>query len=393
MKDTRPVWAAIDLDYLAHNMREVRRVTSQHAMVCAVIKADGYGHGASVIAQTLLDNGADRFAVATLSEAKRLRRAVPHTPILILGYTPEELVADVAEDNLIQTIYSLEQAKAFHDYASDRDIMLKVHLKIDTGMSRLGFLTDRVGIDDVLACYKLAGLDIEGVYTHFAKADEIDKSATKQQVERYLTVITAIENEGYQVPIRHVSNSAAIIDLPQYNFDMVRAGIMLYGLYPSPDVDHQAVQLKEVMSLKAKVSLVKTMPEARGISYGHIYRARADECIASLPLGYADGLTRLLTEKGDVILKGKRVPIVGRICMDQCMISVPDGDVQRDDVVAVFGKHDGVFKSIDEVAAAIGTINYEIVCMIDKRVPRRYYRHGKCVAVVDELLRLATLDE
>lgn len=393
MKDTRPVWAAIDLDNLAHNIREVRRVTNPQTMVCAVIKADGYGHGASAIAQTLYDNGADRFAVATLSEAKRLRRVVPHTPILILGYTPEGLVADIAESSLIQTIYSLEQAKAFHNYASSRSITLKVHLKIDTGMSRLGFLTNQAAIADILACYQLTGLDIEGVYTHFAKADEIDKTTTIQQVERYLTVVKAIENAGYQIPIKHVSNSAAIIDLPQYNFDMVRAGIMLYGLYPSPDVDHRTVNLKEVMSLKAKVSQVKIMPEAGGISYGHIYQAQANECIASLPLGYADGLTRLLTEKGDVILKGKRVPIVGRICMDQCMLSVPDGDVQRDDVVAIFGKHDGVFKSIDEVATAIGTINYEIVCMINKRVPRRYYRHGKCVAVVDDLLRLSTIDE
>ncbi len=386
MTETRPVWAEINLDHLAHNIREVRRVTDSKTKIMAVIKADGYGHGASAIGQTLLDNGADHFAVATLSEAIRLRQSYPKTPILILGYTPNERVCDIVKHRLTQTIYNVEQAAHYDSYAAENHTTIKVHLKIDTGMSRLGIMwNDQTG--QAAHCFAFKNLDVEGVYTHFARADEVDKTFTNLQVSRYLNVVKQIEDAGYKIAIKHVSNSAAIIDLPQYNFDMVRAGIMLYGLYPSPDVDKTRVKLKEVMQLRARVANVKALPPGIGISYGHKYSTDAEQIIATLPLGYADGFTRMLSGKTDVLHKGVRLPIVGRICMDQCMIAA-NCDVKIGDVVTLFGQDKGMFKSIDELASALDTINYEIVCMIGKRIPRAYYRAGKQIDWHDDILHL-----
>ncbi len=386
MKKTRPVWAEINLDDLAHNIREVRRLTAKTAKVMAVIKADGYGHGASVIGQTLLDNGADCFAVATLSEAIRLRVSYPTTPILILGYTPNQLAGDIVKHQLTQTIYNLEQAEYLDNYAKGQGVTIKVHLKIDSGMSRLGFMWNAPS-EDLLSCFNCANLFIEGAYTHFARADESDKTFTHQQAERYLAVIKKIEAAGFNVPIKHVSNSAAIIDLPQYNFDMVRAGIMLYGLYPSNEVDKSRVALREVMQLRAQVANVKTLPAGVGVSYGHKHITPQDQVIATLPLGYADGFTRMLSAKSDVLCKGKRLPLVGRICMDQAMMAA-DQTVKIGDTVTLFGCADGEFKSIDELANAIGTINYEIVCMIGKRVPRCYLKNNQPVLWQDDVLEL-----
>ncbi len=383
MKETRPVWAEVNLDNVAHNVKVVKHLVSKQTQIMAVIKADGYGHGASQIAQTLLDNGADCFAVATLSEAIRLRKDFADTPILILGYTPSDLAADLVKYQLTQTIYDVDQAEQFDAYAKSVDGEISVHLKIDTGMSRLGFMWNDQS-NQILRCFEFENLAIEGAYTHFAKADESDKTFTHLQAKRYLDTIDAIEGAGHSIAIKHVSNSAAIIDLPEYNFDMVRAGIMLYGLHPSPEV--KQIDLREVMSLRARVSHVKTLPADVGVSYGHAYYTPAEVVIASLPLGYADGFTRMLSGKTDLLYKGERMPIVGRICMDQCMAEshLP---IAKGDIVTLFGADGDAFKSIDEVAAALGTINYEIVCMIGKRVPRRYISAGQTVATYDMLLR------
>ncbi len=386
MKQTRPVWAEINLDDLAHNIREVRRLTTKTAKVMAVIKADGYGHGASVIGQTLLDNGADCFAVATLSEAIRLRADYPETPILILGYTPNHLAPDVAEHRLTQTIYNFEQAQYFDSYARKMNLKIKVHLKIDTGMSRLGFMWNDKSTN-LLRCFECQNLEIEGIYTHFARADETDKTFTHQQAARFLAVVKRIETAGFNIPLKHVSNSAAIIDLPEYNFDMVRAGIMLYGLYPSGQVDMTRTSLREVMQLRAAVANIKTLAAGSGVSYGHRYVTPDRQIIATLPLGYADGFTRMLSGKTDVLHKGKRLPLVGRICMDQSMIAA-NQEVKIGDVVTLFGRDGAQFKSIDELAQAIDTINYEIVCMIGKRVPRYYYKDGQPLCWQDDILIL-----
>lgn len=385
---TRPVWAEINLDNLAHNIREVRRVTRPESKVTAVIKADGYGHGAAVIGRTLLENGADRFAVATLSEAIQLRKSYPDTEILVLGYTPAELADRVIAYSLIQTLYSLETAAAFSDIAQSRGTRVKIHIKLDTGMSRIGMQATEATVEEIVAISQLPGIELEGMYTHFAAADETDKTFTRQQETKYRWVVEELDKKGVTLPVKHVSNSAGIIDLPEYNWDMVRAGIMLYGLYPSDEVNLKGVDLKEVMTLKARISHVKELEPGRGVSYGLKYVTAATEKIATLPIGYADGYTRMLTNKSQVLIQGKRVPVVGRICMDQCMINVTGLEVSPGDTVTLFGGDEPDKIWIDEVAAWLGTINYEIVCMIDKRVPRVYTKNGEIIQVRDYILEL-----
>ena len=374
---SRPVWAEINLDNLAHNMSEVRRVTNKNTKITAVIKADGYGHGAVAIGQILLDNGANRFAVATLSEAIQLRISFPNIEIMVLGYTPSNLATDVIENNIIQTIYNLEEAKEFSQKAIELKKDLIIHIKVDTGMNRLGMQYNDETIDSILEMSQLKGLIIEGVFTHFAMADEIDKEFTIQQVEKYNDIINKLENRGLTIPIKHVSNSAAIIDLPQFNMDMVRAGIMLYGLYPSKDVNKNNVKLKEVMTLKAKISQVKEIGEGYGVSYGLKYKCTKKTLVATLPIGYADGFTRMLSGKASVMVKGMKAPIIGNICMDQCLVDVTGLDVKMGDEVILFGGNDANGISIDSVSDLLNTINYEIVCMIDKRVPRVYIENNK----------------
>lgn len=383
---TRPVWADINLDHLAHNMREVKRVTSSDTLVTAVIKADGYGHGAIQIAQTLLDNGADRFAVATLSEAIRLKSAFVDTEVMVLGFTPNELVDGSILNGIIQTVYSYEQAEYFSLRAKALNRVLKVHIKLDTGMKRIGMAINDETVEQIVEMSKFEGLSIEGIFTHFAVADEVDKSFTIEQVKRFSSIVDSVEARGVMIPIKHVSNSAAIIDCPEYNFDMVRAGIMLYGLYPSDDVDKTRVDLKQVMSLKANIAHVKTVNSGEGVSYGLKYVASKPTQIATIPIGYADGFARGLSFKANGIVKGVIKPIVGRICMDQCMIEVDDLQINVGDTVTLFGDSEGQSLSIDTYANYLGTINYEIVCMIGKRVPRRYLQDGNVVQVVDMIL-------
>lgn len=384
-KMTRPVWAQINLDHLAHNMREVRRLTKPEALCTAVIKADGYGHGALEIGTTLLENGADRFAVATLSEAIQLRKAFSQVPILILGYTPNHLLECLLDHNLIQTFYTLEQVALYSKICESRDAFGKIHIKLDTGMHRIGMSADAESADEVLQMYKMPHIEIEGLYTHFATADDTDKGYTYGQVEKYNRFLEWLKERDINIPILHVSNSAAIIDLPDLNYNMVRAGIMLYGLYPSNDVIKANVDLKQVMSLKAMISHVKTLDAGAGISYGLTYTTDEKAVIASIPIGYADGFTRMFSGKAKALVQGVIRPVVGRICMDQCMIDVTGLSCKQGDVITLFGEENGAQITIDEVAAYIGTINYEIVCMIDKRVPRVYIKNGQITKVKDYL--------
>ncbi|MBN2795955.1 MAG: alanine racemase [Clostridia bacterium] len=386
----RPVWAEINLDHLAHNIQEVRRVTDKSSMVTAVIKADGYGHGAVAIAKTLLENGADRLAVATLTEALQLRKTYSEEEILILGYTEAESIHLAIENNLIQTIYTKNQGVTFNEIAKKMNKKLKVHIKLDTGMTRLGMNTNEETIDAIVSFTQMSHLIVEGMYTHFACADEIDKAATFSQVEKFEYVKKGLEEKGVSLEINHVSNSAGIIDLPEYNYDMVRAGIMLYGLYPSNEVNHDDVKLKEVMSLHAKISRVNEVGIDTGVSYGHKFITKRPTKIATLPIGYADGYSRSLTFKAEVIVKGKniKVPVIGRICMDQCMIDVTGLDVEIGDEVILFGSDLDQTISIDDIASHLNTINYEVVCMINRRVPRVYKKSDSTVKILDYVLAL-----
>lgn len=390
MKLSRPTWAEINLDNLAHNMKEVRRVTNKDTKIAAVIKADGYGHGAIDIAETLIENGADRFAVATLSEAIQLKTFFPNIETMILGYTPNNLVEDIIKYDIIQTIYDYEQGKEFSKVAILSNTKIKVHIKLDTGMNRLGLQGIEETIKTILKINELEGLIIEGIFTHFATADEKCKKYTQEQVKKFINIINTLQYKGLNIPIKHVSNSAAIIDLPEYNFDMVRAGIMLYGLYPSNEVNHKVVNLKEVMCLKTKISQLKNVDIHSGISYGLKYKCNKESLIAILPVGYADGYTRMLFEKAKVLIKNKKAPVIGNICMDQCIINVTDIDVNINDEVILFGGNHSKGMRIDNIAKQLNTINYEIVCMVNKRVPRVYIKNNKIIKIKDYLLEIIT---
>lgn len=388
LKNTRPVWAEINLDNLAHNIKEVRKVTRKEAKIMAVVKADGYGHGAIMAAKTFLQNGGDRLAVATLSEAIELRRAGITEPLLILGYTPTYQADKVLEKDIVQTVYNYEQAKVISDVAKSINKTGKIHIKIDTGMSRLGFMVTDESVMEIINIYELPNIEVEGIFTHFAVADERDKKVTKEQFNKFDWLVKKLEGHGVKIPIKHVSNSAAIIDLPEYNLDMVRAGIMLYGLYPSHEVNKSRVNLKPAMTLKAKISHIKDVPKGTGVSYGHIHVTEQASKIGTLPIGYADGFTRMLTNKGEAGIKGERAPIVGRICMDQCMIDISHiKNVNVGDEVILFGDGKDNSPHIDDVAEKLGTINYEIVCMVSKRVPRVYIKDAQIIKIRDYLLK------
>jgi alanine racemase len=364
----RAVWAEIDLSAISHNVEQIRRVTASNAKVCAVVKADGYGHGAVAVARTALQAGADRLAVAIVKEAVDLRKAGFRVPILVLGYTPDYQAGLVVENDIIQTIFSVESARALSAAAVLAGKEVKVHIKIDTGMARVGVSPSDAGhFAAVVAAFP--GVQIEGVYSHFATSDSYNKCFTYEQYYSFMQGIEYIKAQGIQIPIRHIANSAALLELPEMHLDMVRPGIILYGLWPSAEVK-QEVDLKPAMKFKAQVGFVKELAAKSSISYGRTYFTAQNSRIATLPLGYADGWSRLLTNKAEVLVHGQRAPLVGRVCMDQCMIDVSHiSDVAVGDEILLFG---GPALPVEEIAEKMGTINYEIVCMIGKRVPRYY---------------------
>lgn len=365
----RPVWAEIDLGAIAHNVGQIRKITADSTQICAVVKADAYGHGAVKVAKTALEAGADRLAVAIVSEALELRQAGFRVPILLLGYTPTCQAATVVDHDLTQTIYSIDSAQALSRAAAAAGKIVNVHIKIDTGMGRIGIRPEDAG-EFAEAVSALPGIKIEGVFSHLATADSYDKSFAYEQYQRFMKGLQYIEAKGIPIPIRHIANSAAILDLPYTHLDMVRPGIILYGLWPSDEMD-QTLELRPAMKFKAQVGFIKDMPAHTSVSYGRSYFTERPARIATLPVGYADGWSRLLANKAQVIVRGQRAPIVGRVCMDQCMIDVSNiPGVAEGDEALLFG---GDELPVEEVAAFMGTINYEIVCMVGKRVPRLYW--------------------
>lgn len=383
---TRPVWAEINLDNLAHNIREVKRITKEDVLITAVIKANAYGHGSVNAAKAFLAGGADGLAVGTLSEAIELRKANIYVPILVLGYIPVVQYPLALNWGITQTIYNYESAKVLSQEALSLGRRSTIHIKIDSGMGRLGFLPDEDSVEDIIKIAKLPNLEIEGIYSHFSRADEMDKQYTRLQFEKFMYIVKKLEERGLTIPIKHISNSAAIIDIPEYNLDMVRAGIMLYGYYPSEEVNKGRVTLKPAMTLKAKVSNIKKVPKDTNISYGGIYVTKKESTIATIPIGYADGFTRLLTSKAEAFIKGQRVPVVGKICMDQCMLDVSEiEDVNIGDEVVIFGYEEDQ-PTVEEIATKLNTNSYEIICMVARRVPRVYMEDGKLINIVDYLL-------
>lgn len=364
----RPVWAEINLAAVAHNVRQIKGLLKPATKFCAVVKADAYGHGVMEVAETALKNGADYLAVALLQEAIELRQRGFSVPILVLGYTPSSEAGAVVKYDITQTVFSKEAAEALSGAAEKLKKSVKVHIKIDTGMGRIGIQPAAAG---QFAAYlaKLPYVESEGVFSHFATADSGDKSFANEQFLKFQEALTSIKAEGISIPIRHIANSAATLEMPETHLDMVRPGIILYGLWPSEEVK-KSINLLPAMQLKAQIGYIKEVPKGQSISYGRTYYTSGLSKIATLPLGYADGWTRLMAGKARVLVRGKFAPLVGRVCMDQCMIDVTQIEEARvGDEVLLFG---GNILPADEVAAHMGTINYEVVCMIGKRVPRRF---------------------
>ncbi|WP_338542179.1 alanine racemase [Paenibacillus tundrae] len=388
----RPTQAEINLDHLCDNVEAFREALPKGMKLLACVKANAYGHGAVETARGLEQYGVDYLSVAFLDEALELRQHGIKLPILVLGYTPPEGVAVAWEHDITITLYSREVLDAIRNLNAGKFTgKLKVHIKIDSGMGRLGLLP---GKDAVAFVQEVASLDqvmLEGMFTHFAKADEADKTYTLEQYRRFQSVVEALRDQGCVIPIIHTANSAAAIDTPNLSYDMVRVGISLYGLYPSTEVNHQVVKLSPVLTLKTKAVLVKTLPPHWGISYGTRYVTQENERIATLPIGYADGFSRMLTGKAQVLVRGRRVPVVGTICMDQCMVSLQSfaeeaEEIQVGEEVVLIGHQSGECITVDEVAAQLGTIPYEVICMMAHRIPRIYLRDGIEVAKVNPLL-------
>ena len=382
----RPVWAEIHLDRLAHNFRQVKQQVGSEKEICAVVKANGYGHGAVIVARELEKEGVDRLAVATLNEGIELRSGGCRLPILVMGYTPDELASEMIRHGLIATIYTIQQGNAFSNMAQRMGQKCRVHIKVDSGMSRLGFQVTTESVDAIKKICQLPGVDVEGIFTHFAAADEKNKSETHRQLDRFMWLVEETRKTGCRIPIRHAANSAAIIDYPASHLDMVRPGIMLYGLYPSEEVDHEKVKLRRVMALKSRIAHLKTISPGTGVSYGLTYRATRETAIATLPVGYADGYTRMLGGKAEVSMNGRKAPVVGRICMDQCMVDVTGMDVSLNNEVTLYALETELGDTVDDVARKLSTNNYEIVCMIGRRVPRAYYNQGILEKVTDPLV-------
>lgn len=372
MKNIRPVWAEINLNNIKNNIMEIRKVVGKKEII-ATVKANAYGHGAIDIAPVLLENGANRLAVAVITEALELRNADIKAPIMILGYTPLDFSKEIITEKIEATIYDYEYAAKLSREALKLNSKAKVHIAIDTGMGRIGFLPTKESIDDIIKIFALPGLEVEGIFTHFSSADEADKEYTMMQFEKFKYVCDVLESRGIKVPLKHASNSAAIIDLENTYLDAVRPGIILYGYYPSEEVKKNIINIKPALTLKAKITNLKKLHKDMYISYGRAFKTERESKIGTLPIGYADGYTRLLTGKAKVIVNGKLTPVVGKICMDQCMIDLTDVDeVQLEDEVIIMGESSEVKFNADDMANLLGTINYEILCMIKNRVPRIY---------------------
>ncbi len=370
---TKRTWAEISLPNLEHNYRALRGMLPRGCRFLGVVKANAYGHGAIPVAKKLEELGAEYLAVACLDEAVELRRAGIAAPILILGPTPVEFAGELLHHDLTQSVQDLNAARALSAAAVQADKPLKIHIKADTGMSRLGFLCDEkhadASVEEIVKACSLPGLEAEGIFTHFANADG-DESYTMCQLTRFLDAVDKLHAQGVEFKIRHCAASAAVLNYPCTHLDLVRPGIALYGHYPDPSCQGlDGPGLLPVMTLKTRVAAVRALPAGTCIGYGCTHTLTRDSRIAVLPIGYADGLERLLSNRGEMLVHGQRVPILGRVCMDLCMVDVTDlPAVQAGDEATVFGPE----LPLEEKADTVGTIQYELLCGIAPRVPRVY---------------------
>lgn len=374
-------WAEISLDCLRSNYCNLVSLLDEQTKVCCVVKANAYGHGSVELSKFYLAQGADYLAVATPFEALELRNNGIDAPILCLGYVPEVCYEELLRRCVDIPVYSFEMAKRLSDIATKIQITANIHIKVDSGMSRIGFQCTNDSLEEVERIHSLYNLSFKGIFTHFARADEQQRETTEKQFEMYFSFVESLERRGIHFEIRHCCNTAGAMYYRNYHLDMVRLGIGLYGYYPSNEVDKTKVELKPAMSLYSSISHLKVLEGGRGISYGHRYTVReAAELIATISIGYADGFTRMLNSKVEVEIDGEEYPVVGSICMDQCMVRLDKEKTYHvGDRVTIYSNRKGF--DADKLAKRLGTISYEVLCMLQRRVPR-VYRDG------DEVLKV-----
>ena len=379
-------WVEINLDALECNFDAVRNALPENIKILAVVKANAYGHGAIGVAKFLEDK-ADYLAVAATDEALELRKNGINCPILVLGHIPYGDYDNIVKFNITTTISDFYEAELLSEAAKKASVIAPLHIAVDTGMNRIGFACNDASIEEIKKIKELPKITIEGVFSHLAAADMSDKAYTLKQVEKFDGFIKALSEIGIEAPIKHLYNSAGIADLEK-KYDMVRQGIILYGLKPSDEVEFKNINTpKPVMSMKTRVVQVKTLPVGESISYGCTYTTEKETVVATLCAGYADGVTRVLSNNGEVLIRGKRARILGRVCMDQFMADVTDiPDVQAGDTATIFGTDGDETISVDEIAKKAKTINYEIICNINSRVTRVYMKNGKVESAFGYLL-------
>ena len=384
MRPYSRVYATVTLDAVASNMRSMWDNLPASTLIMGSVKADGYGHGSVPVAKTI-EPYVFGYAVATIDEGIILRRHGINKTILILGVTHESRYEDLLRYDIRTAMFQYEKAKKLSDLALKQGKKAVVHLALDTGMSRIGMKADREHAKEAAAIAALEGIEVEGLFTHFARADETDKSAYEEQYRRYKEFLGYLEELGVKIPIRHCSNSAGIIEsLESNHMDMVRAGIAIYGMYPSDEVDHNSVKLTPAMEIKSCITYIKEIEAGTAVSYGGTFVADHTMKVATIPVGYGDGYVRSLSGKGDVLIHGKRAAILGRICMDQFMVDVTDiPDVQEDDEVTLLGSDGAECITMEELAEKSGGFHYEMICDIGKRIPRVYLKDGKVVGTKD----------
>ncbi len=385
MKTYSRVYARIDLDAIAYNMEQMKLRIDGHTQIMAVIKTDAYGHGAVQVAQMLEKyDYIWGFAVATLDEAVVLRVEGIQKPILVLGCIFPDQYMEMLDNDIRMNVYTEDMAKEIANMARREGKTAYLHIKLDTGMGRLGFSITEESVEAITRISKLSNVKMEGVFTHFAKADEKDKTFTMQQIQQFESMTRLLKEQGVTFEYEHCSNSAAIIDVPEAKFDIVRAGISTFGLYPSEEVDKEAVHLKPALALKSHVAFVKEIEPGTSISYGGTFVAEKKMKIATIPVGYGDGYPRALSGVGYVLIRGKKAPILGRICMDQFMVDVTHiEDASFGDKVTLIGRDGNEYISVEMLGELSGRFNYEFICDLGKRIPRVYVKNGKVAEQVD----------
>lgn len=383
MREYYRVQANINLDAIYENVKNARNRIKKGTKLMAIVKADAYGHGAVEVSREI-DALVDAYGVAILEEGVELRKHGVKKPILILGFTTKQQYEAMIDYDIATAVFQLDMAKKISEAACQKNKTAKIHIKLDTGMSRIGFALNEQSVQDIVTISKLPNISIEGCFSHFATMDEKDKSKAFCQLEKFLAFTEKLENSGVTIPVKHISNSAAIMEAEEANLDMVRDGICMYGLYPSSEVDKTCLKLLPAMELKAYVSFVKEVEAGVEIGYGGTFVTKQKTKVATIPVGYADGYPRALSNKGHVLIHGKKAPILGRVCMDQFMVDVTHiPDVSEGDTATLFGADNGAFITIEEVSEMAYSFNYEFVCDVGKRVPRVFFRGGKVIGTRD----------